>query len=144
MASRQLQFDSMEGAERAEQEVWAYDQLSKNSGNCDAGFRWIRIPGGYMCEGEAHFVPDELLAEGKGGFRERAFQWGPYFGPFYGHENVRLIMREIMHDVRYMGLHPFTGVNSRTGRGPGRNHGLWYGGAVAGLPPWEGVDWIGI
>jgi hypothetical protein len=141
MASKQHRIESLKGAEREKQDLWAKEQLLKNGGNCSAGFRWIRIPSGYMCSGQVHYVPDELLVEGLGGFMERAVRWGPYFGPFYGHENVHLIMGEIMHDIRFMGISPHTGVHPMTGMGPGRDRDLWYGGAVAGTAPWIGIDW---
>ncbi|KUJ15709.1 uncharacterized protein LY89DRAFT_749708 [Mollisia scopiformis] len=69
MASRQIHMNKLKGKEREEQEQWAQSKLqSGDLAPCPAGFRWLRSASdeGYRCAARNHFIPDELLAEGKG------------------------------------------------------------------------------
>lgn len=57
---------------------------------CPGGLNWTRYRYGYRCIGRGHFISDELLAEGKGGyykgFRAHSVTGEeiPAHGPFYG------------------------------------------------------------
>jgi len=77
MASRQTRIDSMAPQERLKQEAWAQSQIQRG-GVCVAGFNWRRDLGGYICDGGNHFMPDELLAEGMGGFFQRCVDYDYY------------------------------------------------------------------
>ncbi|KAF4636452.1 hypothetical protein G7Y89_g1638 [Cudoniella acicularis] len=96
MAARQTQYQSLPPHKRAKQEEWAQNFL-RNSGICPAGWQWLREGPGYRCQGGHHFITDQLIAKGRGGFyemnrgvREKAIPgvgsplnpetWG---GPFY-------------------------------------------------------------
>jgi hypothetical protein len=70
MAARQTKINALSPDERAKQEEWAQRQLTMNTGQCVAGSGWYRYRDerGYRCDGGVHYVSDELLAEGKGGY----------------------------------------------------------------------------
>jgi hypothetical protein len=67
MASRQVQYETLSPQDRKKQEEWAQEKI-KTLGPCPEGFEWQRVHGGYHCGGGNHWTPDELVAEGKGGF----------------------------------------------------------------------------
>ncbi|KAG9232630.1 hypothetical protein BJ875DRAFT_345895, partial [Amylocarpus encephaloides] len=70
---------------RQEQEQWAQQRLSLASA-CVSGFAWGRVGNGYRCCGENHYITDQLLAEGRGGFYTRADGVGKserWSGPLY-------------------------------------------------------------
>ena len=67
MASRQTKYDTLSPAEQQKQEAWAQQKI-RATGVCPAGFHWIRVPGGYNCAAGAHWISDELVAEGRGRF----------------------------------------------------------------------------
>ncbi len=67
MATRQTKYESLTPQEQKKQEEWAQEKI-QTLGPCPQGFRWSRIPCGYHCQGGAHWMSDEMLAEGKGGF----------------------------------------------------------------------------
>lgn len=66
MATRQIQYQQLPVQEQQEQEQWAQNRLSQIWETCHQGYQWMRVDGGYRCSGMAHFVTDELVAEGKG------------------------------------------------------------------------------
>ncbi|KAE8444977.1 hypothetical protein EG329_014105 [Mollisiaceae sp. DMI_Dod_QoI] len=97
MASRQTSISTLPPAERLRQEKWAQTQLRQNASSaCPVGLIWLRDAphGGYRCLGGSHFVPDALLAEGKGGYYEVGIDRRtgedvfPGDGPFYGPDPV--------------------------------------------------------
>jgi hypothetical protein len=100
MAQRQLRIEALSRGEREEQERWAQAQLMLR-GSCHRGFQWIRVPGGYRCEGHNHAVTDELLAEGRGGwyerdqvlFRVRGIE--RWLGPVYSQEEMLQVAEEM-------------------------------------------------
>jgi hypothetical protein len=67
MASRQTQYESLSPQEQKKQEEWAQEKV-QTLGPCPAGFRWLRVTGGYNCEPGTHWTSDELVAEGRGGY----------------------------------------------------------------------------
>jgi hypothetical protein len=80
MASRQTRIKTLAPEDRRKQEKWAQDQI-KVTGACPENFLWIRNDTGYECAGGSHHIPDELLAEGRGGI-----MIGPCIdpvGPYY-------------------------------------------------------------
>ncbi|KAF8867013.1 hypothetical protein BDZ45DRAFT_559840, partial [Acephala macrosclerotiorum] len=69
MASRQTKIESLPKEERKKQEEWAQKQLqSPGLSPCPGGLDWTRHAGGYVCDSGLHFIPDAVLAEGKGGY----------------------------------------------------------------------------
>ncbi|PVH78074.1 hypothetical protein DL98DRAFT_534128 [Cadophora sp. DSE1049] len=86
MATRQLKLSSLPPPERAAQESWAQSIIQK-VGNCPQNMAWqhINLPTskGYQCAGGAHFISDELIAEGKCGIMrtqkgDPSKLWGPF------------------------------------------------------------------
>lgn len=74
MAKSQLRYNTTGGREREVQEEWAQKKI-KATGQCPGQAGWHRITpdqilnfNGYTCDTAAHFMTDELLAEGKGGY----------------------------------------------------------------------------
>lgn len=67
MASRQTMYDFLSPEEQKFQEDWAQEKINQMR-PCPAGLWWDRIPGGYACTGGHHWMSDELLAKGKGGW----------------------------------------------------------------------------
>ncbi|KUJ20788.1 uncharacterized protein LY89DRAFT_771821 [Mollisia scopiformis] len=71
-----------------EQDVWANTQLAQNGASaCPVGLLWSRDRDGYRCIGGGHFVSDQQVADGKGGWYYGGadkhgimVQW---YGPFY-------------------------------------------------------------
>jgi hypothetical protein len=124
MASRQTQIAKMSPAERKQQEKWAQQQLVSNAGTgaCVAGYSWNRVDdywdglliGGYRCQGGAHMVTDELLAEGRGGFynivpdgRDHILGWlGPCYSAREVDEKFERLERIIDHGHRFGFIHP--------------------------------------
>lgn len=70
MASRQTNYDTLPPSEQQKQEKWAQQKI-RDIGICPAGYDWIRVPGGYNCWGGSHWMTDELLAAGHGGWYMR-------------------------------------------------------------------------
>jgi hypothetical protein len=73
MACRQTRFSTLPPEEKVSQEKWAQEKLLLG-GECVAGCRFYRFEkdglAGYMCGNNLCWIPDALLAEGKGGFYE--------------------------------------------------------------------------
>ena len=73
MASRQTRFSTLPPEEKTSQEKWAQEKLLLG-GECVAGCGFYRFEkdglAGYMCGNNLCWIPDALLAEGKGGFYE--------------------------------------------------------------------------
>ncbi|KAG9235668.1 hypothetical protein BJ875DRAFT_528555 [Amylocarpus encephaloides] len=69
--ARQLNYNSLSHSEKLEQESWAQEQC-KRAGACVANYPWRRQRNGYRCEGTNHYITDELLASGNGGFYQRS------------------------------------------------------------------------
>ncbi|KAH8757788.1 hypothetical protein BGZ57DRAFT_722867, partial [Hyaloscypha finlandica] len=67
MASRQTMYDFLSPEEQKFQEDWAQEKINQMR-PCPAGLWWDRIPGGYACTGGHHWMSDELLAKGEGGW----------------------------------------------------------------------------
>jgi hypothetical protein len=67
MAERQLNYESLDRADKIEQEAWAQQQLLLNISMNDRVGVYRRVKGGYY-DGGKHLVTDQLLAEGLGGF----------------------------------------------------------------------------
>ncbi|CAL3972208.1 hypothetical protein PZA11_004612 [Diplocarpon coronariae] len=87
MASQQAVISSLPPPERKAQESWAQAVISRTS-QCPQNYAWERRDdhGGYQCAGKNHFVPDALVAEGKGGVYfvpeaslSSGVRWGPYY-----------------------------------------------------------------
>jgi hypothetical protein len=80
--------------ERSRQEDWAQSMIQR-AGVCPQGSAWQREKSGYRCEGKHHEIPDELLAEGKGGVYVTPGgkrgkiepRWGPYYPDPNGDNN---------------------------------------------------------
>jgi hypothetical protein len=73
MACRQTRFPTLPPEEKVSQEKWAQEKLLLG-GECVAGCGFYRYDknglAGYMCGNDLCWIPDALLAEGKGGFYE--------------------------------------------------------------------------
>ncbi|KAL3424973.1 hypothetical protein PVAG01_04254 [Phlyctema vagabunda] len=69
MALRQSRFPTLTPKQQVEQEEWAQMKLELG-GSCYDGAKWVRTDEdcGYMCSAGRHWVDDELLSEGKGGW----------------------------------------------------------------------------
>jgi len=89
MASRQARIMTMSPAERSRQEAWAQSILRQQPHSCPQKkeFKRIENPPGYQCEAGGHFIPDEVLAEGRGGIcivpGAKIFKILPLWGPYY-------------------------------------------------------------
>jgi hypothetical protein len=70
MATRQTKYDQLPPKEQEVQEEWAQRKIAE-TGPCPAGYVWLRVPGGYNCAAGSHWMTDEQLAEGRGGFYAR-------------------------------------------------------------------------
>jgi hypothetical protein len=88
MASRQTRIETMAPSERQAQEAWAQSIIQRTS-SCPSLFAWMRIHGGYHCQGGSHLITDELLSEGKGGLMVVLDPLNPedHYGPFYRDPN---------------------------------------------------------
>lgn len=85
MAARQMSMASLTPAEQDEQEKWV-QQLLKDNPNCPEDNGWDRVEGGYFCKERGHAIPDELLAEGMGGYYGTASHiWGEWSQLYYPH-----------------------------------------------------------
>jgi hypothetical protein len=78
MASQQTRFSTLPPEEKISQEKWAQEKLLLG-GECVAGCGFYRFEkdglAGYMCGNNLCWIPDALLAEGKGGFYELVHPW---------------------------------------------------------------------
>jgi hypothetical protein len=78
MASRQSRFPTLPPEEKISQEKWAQEKLLLG-GECVAGCGFYRFDkdglAGYTCGNKLCWIPDALLAEGKGGFYELVHPW---------------------------------------------------------------------
>ena len=70
MATRQTKYDQLPPKEQEVQEEWAQRKIAETA-PCIAGFLWLRVPGGYNCTAGLHWMTDDQLAEGRGGFYGR-------------------------------------------------------------------------
>ena len=88
MASRQTRIETMAPSERQAQETWAQTIIQRTA-SCPSLFAWVRIHGGYHCQGGSHLITDELLSEGKGGLMVVLDPRNPedHYGPFYRDAN---------------------------------------------------------
>ncbi|KAF8865670.1 hypothetical protein BDZ45DRAFT_736244 [Acephala macrosclerotiorum] len=66
MVSCQAKIETLLPQQRKEQEEWAESEMEEGLAPCPRGGIWQRDHGGYRCAGRAHFISDELLAEGNG------------------------------------------------------------------------------
>ncbi|KAG9228834.1 hypothetical protein BJ875DRAFT_476496 [Amylocarpus encephaloides] len=95
MASRQTSFMEMSPDRQKIQEEWAQKQLDKYDTGCPQSYKWLRVDGGYQCQGGFHCVTDALLEEGKGGMmafpQGSSTVWGVdvWKGPYYRDENIK-------------------------------------------------------
>jgi hypothetical protein len=81
MASKQVHYEELSRQEQKEQDSWAVSYI-EHAGPCPAGFAWVRVQQGYVCDGGHHLMTDALVAEGKGGFYAGGLHqgwWGPYY-----------------------------------------------------------------
>lgn len=146
MATRQTKYDQLPPKEQEVQEEWAQRKIAE-TGPCPAGFVWIRVPGGYNCAAGSHWMTDEQLAEGRGGFYKRNYeqdiqQWMDNGGSWLSFRRNEKSEREIgfsrgmdnfegpFHEGNHlMGLSPHypqffnQGGISRFQRHPGRQDG---------------------
>ncbi|PVH84351.1 hypothetical protein DL98DRAFT_357996, partial [Cadophora sp. DSE1049] len=71
MAEKQRKYTSLPPEEQKEQDKWAHDKLKTHLSACPEGYSWTpwKQKGfeGYRCQGGAHLVTHELLAEGQEG-----------------------------------------------------------------------------
>ncbi|KAH6680969.1 hypothetical protein B0J14DRAFT_579716 [Halenospora varia] len=65
MAAQQLRYDSLSANEKQKQEQWVQGHLKRI---CPARYGWRREGKGYRCQASNHYVTDQLVAEGKGGY----------------------------------------------------------------------------
>ncbi|PQE10874.1 hypothetical protein CJF30_00009006 [Rutstroemia sp. NJR-2017a BBW] len=86
MASKQVRYEELSREEQIEQDSWA-SSYSQHAGPCPAGFDWVRVQQGYVCNGGHHLMTDALVAEGKGGFYVGSLHMG-WWGPYYSAEGV--------------------------------------------------------
>ncbi|PQE18898.1 hypothetical protein CJF31_00010433 [Rutstroemia sp. NJR-2017a BVV2] len=86
MASKQVRYEELSRQEQIEQDSWA-SSYSEHAGPCPAGFDWVRVQQGYICNGGHHLMTDALVAEGKGGFYVGSLHMG-WWGPYYSAEGV--------------------------------------------------------
>lgn len=87
MAHQQTQYATLPPEKRTKQEDWAQSKMAEIA-LCPGGWGWKRIEGGYHCSAEMHYIPDWLLAEGRGGLMMIHVEKNRLEGPFYGRDGI--------------------------------------------------------
>lgn len=90
MAGQQLQIDHLPPQERYLQDQWAKQYLAR-SDIYPYGYNWITVDFGHNCQAGNHWVPKQLVAEGRGRFllqKGKTRMGKGWFGPFSKKDDI--------------------------------------------------------